>query len=875
MSVKKHILGFLDFVLTGEINEKRQPPEYIHRIAINPLGNIGSMYDGITDAIKGRVNTNGHNVDYQPRTKQICQIKKHDIGLHDLLAFIGIDHQLRLSILLNMIKPTGIASAITYPEVIDEHTRFFYFYKESQTIYYNDMHQLKKPIVKSASESCSTHIVTGLTVGIHLLVVLRLQPQTETDGSIDVFLSKIQRDLNGNRHLSSINSNDRVNFKQIISTHVYSNIRHLDKINKFEDFYTEFIKIQQVSEHRPLRFILTPIAWFYGKHGDKIQKLVSCKPDETQLLEQYLIQQISDYRRFDFCIRHTLPNILQGKLHEQLQSIQNDLCILKVLQENQTQEFRNLLRRIRLGNESYKIIQESILDPPDAIKQIIKTLETRTKDLETKGKILRELQMNGFEYCNVAEFDLKANSQHDLVKSLLLGDESDKIVFMSDDTLRNENIEKWTIIYSDLLNKQQMNHRLRLVYADFAYTAYKLKQMEVIQSPPQTNGITTKHTHRPLPPPPTDDCINILLLGESGVGKSTFINAFANYLRFQSLTDAEKGQPIVIIPVSYIMTVNDDFEERIVRFGEPDPNENHNDVGQSVTQKCYSYLFNLSKDRKLRFIDTPGFGDTRGSQQDNLNMDVIFSYLNNFTHIHGVCLLFKPEVAQLNPYFRSCCTQLFDYFGEHIRDNIMFCFTNTRSTFFMPGGTRPLLQEFFATFPVKNIPFTKENTFCFDSESFRYLVALQNDIQFEVIQRDEFERSWQRSVTESERFRDFMIRLKSYRRTIEWQSLKDIQFHINYMLRPCLETARNSLRNVILSKDNSFIKISASQVNEGSILCYSCNRQNQNVSRVGPFYILLDEIHPSSNSVSSNSFFIKHSTEISLVYCKRTSTTTS
>ncbi|CAF5081592.1 unnamed protein product, partial [Rotaria sp. Silwood1] len=85
--------------------------------------------------------------------------------------------------------------------------------------------------------------------------------------------------------------------------------------------------------------------------------------------------------------------------------------------------------------------------------------------------------------------------------------------------------------------------------------------------------------------PKSDGSINILLLGESGVGKSTFINAFVNYLKFDKLKAAEKN-PIVLIPVSFIMTTDDNFTEHVVKFEGNDTlsNEDHDNLGHSVTQ---------------------------------------------------------------------------------------------------------------------------------------------------------------------------------------------------------------------------------------------------------------------------------------------------
>ncbi|CAF5162737.1 unnamed protein product, partial [Rotaria sp. Silwood1] len=178
------------------------------------------------------------------------------------------------------------------------------------------------------------------------------------------------------------------------------------------------------------------------------------------------------------------------------------------------------------------------------------------------------------------------------------------------------------------MEEAKNNSSLHLIYADFSDCSFPLSTMMVFPSLKTTHEdiidqsssvLSTVSFSKPKLPTdqPTstsmsiDKTINIVLLGETGVGKSTFINAFANYLTFASLKQVESSKPVVLIPVSFLMTVGDNFEEHIVKFGDIDDsnNEDFDHPGQSVTQHCKSYVFHLNgTDRKkLRIIDTPGF----------------------------------------------------------------------------------------------------------------------------------------------------------------------------------------------------------------------------------------------------------------------------
>ena len=262
----------------------------------------------------------------------------------------------------------------------------------------------------------------------------------------------------------------------------------------------------------------------------------------------------------------------------------------------------------------------------------------------------------------------------------------------------------------------------------------------------------------------TNQIINVLLLGESGVGKSTFINAFPNYLTFQSLEEAENNSPIVLIPVSFLITVGYNFDERIVQFGgnDNDKNENFNDRGESVTQKCQKYFFNhpSSEGKRVCIIDTPGFGDTRGVVQDQKNMRHILRYIDHLPRLDAICFLLKPNEARLNIAVRSCFTQFARVFRQNVHQKIIFCFTNSRGTFYAPGNTGPLLKKMLSDLEMNNVSLRKQNTFCFDSEAFRYLVAKQDGVEFTSEEKEPYENSWKRSFVEAKRLIDYITTLQ-------------------------------------------------------------------------------------------------------------------
>lgn len=240
--------------------------------------------------------------------------------------------------------------------------------------------------------------------------------------------------------------------------------------------------------------------------------------------------------------------------------------------------------------------------------------------------------------------------------------------------------------------------------------------------------------------------INILLLSETGVGKSTFINSVANYVSYPNFEIAEKQKLRVLIPAKFQIE-DKSGKRRDVSTGESDKNEYLN-KGESATQDVKSYIFPLGKNHpNIRLIDTPGMGDTRGPDQDIKNCDYILNYIGNLKELHGICCLFKPLNSRNTVYFQYCIAEILSRLDKSASKNIIFLFTNTRGANYSSGETYEILKKTLDDIHSKtsvDISLDK-NIFCFDNEAFRYFAATQNKVKLSAEYKKMCEESWKKS----------------------------------------------------------------------------------------------------------------------------------
>ena len=161
----------------------------------------------------------------------------------------------------------------------------------------------------------------------------------------------------------------------------------------------------------------------------------------------------------------------------------------------------------------------------------------------------------------------------------------------------------------------------------------------------------------------------LMLVGATGAGKTTLINAMVNYL--------------------FGVEWEDDFRFKMI------VEEAAKDQSKSVTKWITAYTISAQEGSPvpytLTIIDTPGFGDTEGIERDKLivkQVKELFSRIGpgGIDQLHGIGFVAQSALARLTHTQRYIFDSILAIFGKDIRKNVFMMIT------FADGQRPPVLD---------------------------------------------------------------------------------------------------------------------------------------------------------------------------------------
>ena len=138
--------------------------------------------------------------------------------------------------------------------------------------------------------------------------------------------------------------------------------------------------------------------------------------------------------------------------------------------------------------------------------------------------------------------------------------------------------------------------------------------------------------------------INILLVGETDSGKTSLLNSFINVLMDIQITD--------------------DFRYKL---------------SQDTKETDSINIYNIKPHGNIpaiKIIDSPGFGSSKGIDEDIKFRDKLANTLkNSISHINAICLVIKSSTARLTVNQIYIFSMVLDLFGKDVQENFFFMLT--------------------------------------------------------------------------------------------------------------------------------------------------------------------------------------------------------
>ncbi|CAF2727785.1 unnamed protein product [Rotaria sp. Silwood2] len=160
--------------------------------------------------------------------------------------------------------------------------------------------------------------------------------------------------------------------------------------------------------------------------------------------------------------------------------------------------------------------------------------------------------------------------------------------------------------------------------------------------------------------------INVVIIGETGTGKSTLINYLTNLFYDGSLTNLK-----IAIPTRYLKSnMSSIMSEHHENFLD--------DITRCKTSQCTKYQFKIQQ-VYFNFFDTPGINDTGGYLVDNENLNKIFECIQSFEYLTALVLVLNGTQARLTINIKNVLERFHDRVPDIFYSNIILILTNCTS----------------------------------------------------------------------------------------------------------------------------------------------------------------------------------------------------
>jgi len=216
-------------------------------------------------------------------------------------------------------------------------------------------------------------------------------------------------------------------------------------------------------------------------------------------------------------------------------------------------------------------------------------------------------------------------------------------------------------------------------------------------------------------------------MGETGSGKSTFINYLANFFSHGSLSSLK-----VLIP-SRFHTESIESTERACHS-----EANPTDVTASQTQECRTYSFRGEK-VNYKAIDTPGFSDTSSSANHCVDDDVtkkILSAVSNTKSLQAIVVIINGTHPRLTDSARNALERITGNYPATFSKNMLVVFTSCTA------ATK--------NFDESTLPFKPKRIFVMNNSAFSFQTKQMQEWEESERQIQNF--NWQQAMKQIQAF---------------------------------------------------------------------------------------------------------------------------